>query len=44
MTANEKVNDQSQPPMTFDSSLGESAGSGSLHRLVGSVSFHLFRV
>ncbi len=32
--ANEKVSDGSQPPMTFDLSLSESAGSRSLHRLV----------
>jgi hypothetical protein len=29
------VSDRSQPPMTFDLSLSESAGSRSLHRLVG---------
>jgi hypothetical protein len=32
---NAKVSDGSQPPMTFDLSLSESAGSRSLHRLVG---------
>ena len=31
---NAKVSDGSQPPMTFDLSLSESAGSRSLHRLV----------
>jgi hypothetical protein len=31
---NVKVSDGSQPPMTFDLSLSESAGSRSLHRLV----------
>jgi hypothetical protein len=32
---NEKVSDRSQPPMTFDLSLTEPAGSGWLNRLVG---------
>src|SRR5947207_8723465 len=32
---NAKVSDGSQPPMTLNSSLSESAGSRSLHRLVG---------
>jgi len=31
---NAEVSDGSQPPMTFDLSLGESAGSRSLNRLV----------
>jgi hypothetical protein len=31
---NEKVSDRSQPPLTFDLSQRESAGSDSLHRLV----------
>src|SRR5436190_23436592 len=30
----QKVSDRSQPPLTFDLSLSESAGSDSLHRLV----------
>ena len=30
--ANAKVNERSQPPLTFDLSLSEPAGSGSLHR------------
>jgi hypothetical protein len=38
---NAKVSDGSQPPMTFDLSLSESAGSRSLHRLVRK-SFLLF--
>ena len=33
--ANVKVSDGSQPPLTFGLSLSESAGSRSLHRLVG---------
>src|SRR5438128_755447 len=33
--ANNKVSDGSQPPMMFDLSLSESAGSRSLHRPVG---------
>ena len=32
---NAKVSDGSQPPVTFDLSLSETAGSRSLHRLVG---------
>jgi hypothetical protein len=32
---NAKVSDGSQPPVTFDLCLRESAGSRSLHRLVG---------
>src|ERR1043165_7069852 len=32
--ANEKVSDGSQPPLVFDLSLSEPAGSRSLHRLV----------
>jgi hypothetical protein len=32
---NNKVSDRSQPPMTVDSSLSESAGSRSLARQVG---------
>src|SRR5204863_3573491 len=31
---NAKVSDGSQPPLTFESSLSETAGSRSLHRLV----------
>jgi len=34
VTTNAKVSDGSQPPMTFDLSLSESAGSRSLDRLV----------
>ena len=34
--SNAKVSDGSQPPMTFDLSLSESAGSHSLHRLAPS--------
>jgi hypothetical protein len=34
MWINAKVSDGSQPPMTLNSSLGESAGSRSLDRLV----------
>ena len=37
---NAKVSERSQPPMTFDLSLSESAGSGSLHRLFGMVLIH----
>jgi hypothetical protein len=37
--SNAKVSDGSQPPMTFDLSLSESAGSRSLHRLVGQFEF-----
>jgi hypothetical protein len=32
--SNAKVSDASQPPVTFDLSLSESAGSRSLYRLV----------
>jgi hypothetical protein len=32
---NAKVSDRGEPPLMFDLSLRESAGSGSLHRLVG---------
>jgi hypothetical protein len=32
MSPNAKVSDGSHPPMTFDLSLSESAGSRSLHR------------
>jgi len=39
ITSNEKVSDGSQPPVTFDLSLSESAGSRSLHRLVGQFEF-----
>src|SRR5437763_1712171 len=35
LTSNAKVSDGSQPPLTLYSSLSESAGSRSLHRLVG---------
>ena len=38
---NAKVSDGSQPPVTLDSSLSETAGSRSLHRLVGLFSFFL---
>jgi hypothetical protein len=34
MPSNDQVSDGSQPPVTFDLSLSESAGSRSLHRLV----------
>jgi hypothetical protein len=34
-TPNVKVSDGSQPPLTFHLFLSDSAGSGSLHRLVG---------
>ena len=36
--SNEKVSDGSQPPMAFDLSLSESAGSRSLDRLLGFLS------
>src|SRR3989442_15398499 len=32
---NDEVSDRSQPPLTFNLSLSEPAGSGSLHLLVG---------
>jgi len=34
VTTNVQVSDGSQPPLTFHFSLGQSAGSGSLHHLV----------
>src|SRR5205814_4242382 len=37
--SNAKVSDGSQPLMTFDLSLNQSAGSRSLHRLVGPSTF-----